>query len=134
MAWKSSLVAVRCRSGRRGSGFSRLGMSDDTALWITCCGKEFSGYRGNGSAFSVKSGCRLSALEETLDRRDQLGARGGFGNKGIDADSSASGHGFRRVVYGEEDNFGSWGDSTDFICGLNSVHHRHIDIQQDKIR
>ena len=85
------------------------------------------------SPYLGSPGC-LGRFEETLHRGNQIGSRGGFGHQGIGPNGSARSYRFRRVVDGEQDNFGGRCDLTYLVCSLDAIHDRHIDVEEDEVR
>jgi len=37
------------------------------------------------------------------------------------------------MVDGEEEDFGGWRDSANFVGCLDAIHHRHFDIQENDL-
>jgi hypothetical protein len=62
-----------------------------------------------------------------------LGSSTRFRNHALDSEQTLTGSGFV-VMDGEEEDFGRWRDSADFVCGLHSIYVRHIYIEKNDAR
>jgi hypothetical protein len=69
-------------------------------------------------------------LNETLERGDQFVCSLRFCDDTFGSKQSRTGSSFV-LVDGEEQDFGGRRDSPDFLCGLNPIHNRHLDIEKN---